>query len=206
MTKKIGFCGLPSTGKTLLARMVATQVRNVDYIKNVELVSEYARRYISKHSNPTELWEQFRITSKQIEWEESVINPMLDLMITDGPIFLALAYAMDILEARRNDGTYFLHKEKDDMIFHDLMKTLTKANSSNERYDIIFYLSPHIVPQDDGVRAFDHLDPVWREKMDRRIKVIFEDLYPPKKLILVPSVEPDDKLDFCMNHILEMFK
>jgi GTPase SAR1 family protein len=68
MTIKIGIVGVPGSGKTTLARALASKCRSIDRLKNVELVSEYARRYISKHGSISSMSEQYRILEKQAEW------------------------------------------------------------------------------------------------------------------------------------------
>ena len=85
---RIGITGVPGSGKTTLARSVASVYRNK--LKRAELVSEYARRYISKHGNITFLWEQYRILEKQLEWENSV---KADILISDSPVHLGFLYA-----------------------------------------------------------------------------------------------------------------
>jgi nicotinamide riboside kinase len=84
---RVGICGVPGSGKTSLSRALAVACRGVDQLKHVELVNEYARRYISKHGQIESIFEQYRILEKQLEWEDSVCNDKLDIMITDSPIF-----------------------------------------------------------------------------------------------------------------------
>lgn len=95
---RVGFIGTPGSGKTSTARALASQCRRIDALNNVEIVSEYARRYISKHGSIDFLWEQYRILHKQLEWETSVENDNLDLLITDSPIFVGFAYCLDLRE------------------------------------------------------------------------------------------------------------
>ena len=45
--KRIGFVGVPGSGKSSVARGLAA--RGYEKLKKVELVSEYARRFISKY-------------------------------------------------------------------------------------------------------------------------------------------------------------
>ena len=62
---RIGIVGVPGAGKTTWARLIASECRSIDKLKSVELVSEYARRYLSKHSSIDSLFEQYRILEKQ---------------------------------------------------------------------------------------------------------------------------------------------
>jgi adenylate kinase family enzyme len=91
---RVGFIGVPGAGKTSTARGLASVCRRIDGLNSVELSAEYARRYIAKYGPIEETWEQYRILKKQLDWENSVGN--VDLLLTDGPIFLSLMYAMDL--------------------------------------------------------------------------------------------------------------
>lgn len=99
---KVGVVGVPGSGKTTLARALASKCRTIDQLKNVELVSEYARRYLSKHGKITSVSEQYRILEKQSEWEDSVCNSKLDIMITDSPIFLGFLYSCELPKSDTN--------------------------------------------------------------------------------------------------------
>lgn len=109
---KVGFIGVPGAGKTSTARGLAALCRRNDKLSKVELVSEYARRYITKQGPIDTITDQFRIIEKQLEWEES-IAPETDLMITDSPIHLGFLYA---LELRKLDNP------KDIMYLNDIFK------------------------------------------------------------------------------------
>lgn len=84
---RVGIIGVPGTGKTTLARGIVSKCRTLPDFKSVELVSEYARGYISKHGPVEAIWEQYRIMEKQIEWEDSVPDKV-DVLVTDSPIHL----------------------------------------------------------------------------------------------------------------------
>ena len=64
---RVGFTGVPGAGKTSTARALVSKLRSIEGFKRVELVQEYARRYISKHGSMTGLWEQYRIINKQVQ-------------------------------------------------------------------------------------------------------------------------------------------
>ena len=185
---RVGFTGVPGSGKTSTARALVSQLRDVDGFRQVELVQEYARRYISKHGHMESLWEQYRILSKQIEWEDSVVTNKLNIMVTDSPIFLGFIYAVDF------------HKKtsKDLIVFNDVFKTLSKLNYPNARYDVIFHLPPVIAAIDDGVRAKNHLDNNWRKEADEMIRSTLK-IFPPKKYIEVKSTSLSDRVDECIS-------
>ena len=184
----VGCVGLPGSGKTTLARSMCGECRKIPGINTVELVSEYARRYISKYGTP-ELFDQYRIMEKQIEWEDSVLNKY-DLVITDSPVHQGFLYASDILKKN----------QKDVMIFNDIFKKLSKITLPEPRYDIIFYLPPVVKPVDDGIRLEKHLDSSWRKESDSLIKSIFK-IFPPKKYIEVESTDINDRVKECTQHI-----
>jgi broad-specificity NMP kinase len=66
--KRIGFVGVPGVGKTSTARALTAYCRQNEF-KNIELVAEYARRFISKYGDIDTMSDQFRVTEKQIEWD-----------------------------------------------------------------------------------------------------------------------------------------
>jgi nicotinamide riboside kinase len=171
---KIGFTGVPGSGKTSLSRIVASKCRGINNLKNVELVQEYARRYISKHGEITSLMEQYRVLEKQYEWETSVCNDKLDLMLTDSPIFLGFIYCCDLPK----------NNSKEIMFFNDIFKKMVKLNYPISRYDIIFHLEPTIKPVDDGIRSSLQFNEKWREKANLMIKATFNIFKPVKNNFL----------------------
>jgi nicotinamide riboside kinase len=184
MTVRIGFCGIPGTGKTSTARALAAMCRKIEKFKRVELVSEYARRYIFKYgSEGINLTDQYKIMEKQIEWESSIPEET-DLIITDSPVHLGFIYALEL----RKDSY------KDAMYINDIFKRLNKINAPEKRYDVVFYLPPILDPIKDGIRHEAQFTPEWREKADWRIKYVF-DLFPPKHFIELKSTELLDRVD-----------
>ena len=115
---RIGIVGVPGSGKTTLARGLAAECRNHPELKNVELVSEYARRYISKHGKIESISEQFLILEKQIEFEDSVCNDKLNIMISDSPIFLSFIYCLSLPRV----------SSKEIVFFNNIFKKMTKLN------------------------------------------------------------------------------
>jgi len=170
---RVGITGVPGSGKTTLARSLSSKCRGEDQLKNVELINEYARRYISKHGLITSILEQYRILEKQCEWEDSVCNDNLDLMITDSPVFLGFLYCTELSKSN----------SKEIMFFNDIFKKMVKLNFPEPRYDIIFHLPPFFKPVEDGVRAEEHFQDSWREKSDSMIISIFQ-IFKPRIFVV----------------------
>ena len=172
---KVGVFSVPGGGKTTIARVLAEKCRRLDSkLKNVELVQEYVRKYISKYGIPENVWEQIRIFNKQLDWENAAINENTELLITDSPLFLQFAYATELVDW--ND-------KKSALAYKDLFKMLCEVNSP-PRYDILFYLKPRKEVVDDGIRTKSHIsDENWQKNMDTKLKIIFNDMFKSKKII-----------------------
>ncbi|MDD5650483.1 MAG: AAA family ATPase [Candidatus Nanoarchaeia archaeon] len=179
--KRIGISGIPGSGKTTLARALASAC--ID--KHVELISEYARSYISKHRSIDTIWEQIIVTSKQIEWEDSVVQ-QADFMITDSPIYLGFLFAMDLV---------LFENPKDLIAYNYLFKRLLNLNS---RYDIIFHLDPSVEPKDDGVRPDLHFDAQWRQKSNTDLLGIFK-MFGQQNVVEIKEKDLDERIKKCLS-------
>jgi len=182
---RVGITGVPGSGKTTLARSLSSRLSNTF---NTELISEYAREYISKHGTINYLWEQYRITNKQIEWEDSV---KCEILVTDSPIHLGLLYA----------SNFEIANDKDLMCYNDIFKLLNKHRS---RYDIIFHLEPDIKPIADGIRAKKHLEDNWISESNMFIKTIFNCLFPSNSFVIVKEINLDKRVSFCLEKIKQL--
>jgi nicotinamide riboside kinase len=191
--KRIGIIGAPGSGKTTLARGLSSSFYNVDKINNVELIVEYARRYITKYGIPENIWEQMRIYKKQKEWEDHLPSKV-DLMITDSPLHLGWVY---ILFLKKHDSL------KEVMQINDIFSEFNKINFP-PRYDILFYLPPVIKPKQDGVRREDHFTEEWRNEFENYLTSMFS-IFPPKELIKVESSNMEERISFCKEKILKIF-
>lgn len=185
---KIGLVGTPGAGKTTTARALAGFARNHTDIKTVELVAEYARVYVHQYGI-SGVEDQFRILGKQID-EEDKFPQTIDLLITDSPIFLGYAYALEL----RKEGN-----NKDTMWLNDIFVKMNKLNQV-PRYDIIFHLPPVLTPVNDGIRLANHFDKEWREKADLRIQGVFQ-IFPPRKFVTLSSLNIEDRVKEAAKHI-----
>ena len=186
--KRIGFVGVPGSGKSSVARGLAA--RGHEKLKKIELVSEYARRFISKYGTIDRVSDQYKILQKQIDWEDVIPKDETDVLITDSPVFLGFLYALTLRDS--NDI-------KDAMYVNDIFKRMTKLNCPH-RYDIIFHLPPLWKPVHDGVRPKEHFSDDWRDEADLMLQFIFK-LFPPKYFITLKADTLDARVDECFQHV-----
>lgn len=195
---RIGITGTPGAGKTSTARALASICRRDQRLKKVELSSEYARRYIYKYgidSGIGGLWDQIRITEKQIDWEDSVPLDSTDLMITDSPIHMGFSYALELYY--QDEGN-----PKAVMLMNDIYKKMMK-NNNPRRYDIIFHLPPVIKPVKDGIRADYQFDKEWREKFNNQILGTFN-LFRPENFVIINESSLNGRAEFALEKIKEL--
>lgn len=185
---RIGFTGVPGAGKTSTSRALSAMCRKETGFKNIELVSEYARRYISKYGSIESLWDQFWILQKQLDWEDKV-GKEVDLVITDSPVFLGFIYC---LELRKNT-------QKDSMLFNEILSQMNRLNHPH-RYDIVFHLPPKLKPVKDGIRPEQHFDETWRTKTNDTF-MFLHNLFPPKKLVILEEDDIMDRVKTCLRHM-----
>ena len=172
---RIAIAGIPSTGKTSLARLLAVEL-------NTNLVHEYARHYISKYGDIKTVPEQYLITNTQYEWENNFTD-----FVTDSPIFLGFLYCIEL-----HDPTV----QKDRLWLAKFFKYLAE----HVQYDIVFYLPPVLPVSRNGLRRDLHFDSNWREDSDMLLRSLIR-LFPPKQLIEITTVELRDRVDEVLSHM-----
>ena len=186
---RVGFTGDPGSGKTSTARALTAFCRRNENLKRVELIAEYARRYIAKYGEIDHLADQYKIMEKQLDWEDQVPQEHTDIIITDSPVHMGWLYVME----------YNLSKRKDIMYANDIFKKLNKSNLP-KRYDLIFHLPPIIKPVQDGIRPETHFDEGWRNDADATIRFIFKQ-FKPNNFVCLESTNLEDRVDESMHYI-----
>ncbi len=187
---RVGFVGIPGSGKSYTARAFSSVFKYEDKFLITEVIAEYARSYLAKYGPLETIWEQYKILDKQLEKEER-LSPKTELLITDSPLQLAFHYSLDL---RRPNNA------KDAMVIDDIFHKINVLNAP-PRYDIIFHLPPVIECVNDGVRPAQHLDTEWRKQADINIRYICQTLFPPKKWIEVTPISIEDRVKFCCDEL-----
>jgi nicotinamide riboside kinase len=187
---RIGMTGVPGAGKTSTARALAGRCRKIQHLKSLELISEYARRYISKFGLLTSVWEQLMIFEGQLDWEDSVPESKTDILITDSPLPLSLMYAYEI-GAKDNKEINALNK---------LVEKMNYLNMPTPRYDIIFHIPPILPLVDDGVRSQIQFSQEWRDEANCKIMSFFS-VWKPKRFVVLDNPDTSTWIDICLNEM-----
>lgn len=191
---KIGFAGIPGTGKSTQARALAETYKK--QLLNVGMVKEYAREYISKHGLMDHIWEEYKIFDTQLAWEQKIIDSNVDILITDSPLPLTFMYS-SILHNPED--------KKNNMVFQDIFKRQLKANSP-QRYDIIFYCPDILdINLDDGIRSNIQLTKSWRQEHEEFTKTLFK-IFKPKEFITLTQSSILDRTNYCIEIINNIFR
>lgn len=189
---KVGFSGLPSTGKTTLTQAVNLELKKREYLNRVELVSEYARSYIRKYGAIENIWEQYRLVDIQQEWETLADESHIDVMLCDSPIQLAFLYATEL-----NGGS-----PKEQMVISDIFKKISKITADSP-YDIIFHLPEDGIPiVIDDVRHECIKDKKWRIQTDVFTRSLFK-MFKPHTFEVVEQVTLDSRVKWVTDKIRE---
>ena len=142
---KICVIGAPSTGKSVFAKSLAAELSRRGH--STELVQEYPSRYLQEVGAPKYAWEQLAISIGQYEAEQQTTR---DHLVTDGAAFATYIYAQRLIPKRASDTDWPRYRH-----LLDVLRQLARHSVSS--YDLIFLLTHIFPPQDDGVRAKEHL-------------------------------------------------
>lgn len=170
---RIGISGVPSTGKSTLAKQLSSFL-------GLPLVREYAREHIEKY-NTTDFKDQYQILEEQIYREMQH-----DSFVTDSPIPLCAFYACESYTGQ-DPGSMGI-------IWTRIFKHLTTNN-----YSCIFHLPPRIEPEYDGIRSTRQFLPVWREQADVSIQTFFKTIWKPQAFHVIESI--DERVQECILHL-----
>ena len=163
---RIGFVGVPCTGKTTLAR----RLRIIHLNTGGVLISEYAREYMRIHGAIKDVLTQYHVVDQQISREVNV-HEGSKVLISDSPAFLGLFYASTL----------------DTEPYRDVIGLMRKKLDSAPLYDYIFHLPINGVPiEGDSIRLAEHLTESWRRDADAKIHALCK-LFPAKNYIKLGS-------------------
>lgn len=187
---KIGILGLPSTGKTTLARALAGKLHET--FDSIDLIAEYAREYIARNGPTTDIWEQHLITSKQIERERETTS---EAVITDSPVILGLLYARYLFNPESGNKHPLALTE----LFNDVIR-FTHAHP----YDVLVVLESEVNIVDDGIRESSHISPEWRLENMAALNYIIELTKPAKLVLRVKSTDMQDRIQEIVRAVRDL--
>lgn len=155
---RIGFVGLPSSGKTTAANYLATNLTGY----RVALIPEFARDYMrAKGDRIINAQEQIGTSVIQSELEVRALMTVPQIMITDTPLFITEAY------------TRYYYPYAD-------FSTNEKL-SLTHKYDVIFYCKGDTW-KEDGIRF---QNPEALEGLEKMINKMVKK-YHKKEIIILP--------------------
>lgn len=190
---KVGFSGVPSTGKSSLTHAVSMALKQIPEFRRVELIAEYARTYIRKYGPIDTIWEQYKIVEIQKEWEMHINPSYTDVLLADSPIQLAFLYATQL-----NDGSV-----KSQMVISDIFKKISRYTSEYP-YDIIFHLPYNgIEIRSDDVREESFLNEDWRRDADAFTRSLFS-MFKPKHFIILEESAMDARVNAVISKLREI--
>ena len=154
---RIGFCGSMSVGKTTLVNAL----KEMEQFKDYKFATERSK-YLNDLGIP--LNTDSTLLGQFVFMAERAAELMNENIISDRTIYDVCAFTFS--------SKSIVWSEKETLVKTGMLL--------NNKYDIIFYVSPEGVEiEDNGVRT---IDPDYRMKIDAVIKAMLKE-YPPTKLI-----------------------
>ncbi|MBA43667.1 MAG: hypothetical protein CMF62_06660 [Magnetococcales bacterium] len=141
MAKLIGFLGGPCTGKTTICTALHDNLQQQGH--NAGWCREFVTDDIPVNGIPSQehlVYEQFRFNFMQRRRELEMMSKH-DVVVTDAPLLLGYAYAMQKCASE--------YCERQQLLFKDL-QTLFKEDAKN--YDHLYFLSREFPYEDNGIR------------------------------------------------------
>lgn len=188
VAKLIGICGTLSTGKTTLARSLASKLSIAGM--TTEYATEAATDYIIQNGPPSNVHEELSILLEQIRREKSRCELKgVEFVISDCPAFLVHGYGVIFAD-------YAKQKHR-----HVLIELYTIISEYINNYWKIFYIpkTQDIVP--NGIRYFDEDDAIRIDKMINSLLTI----YKLEHFVLDPK-KPAKWVDIAFKHIKDSMK
>jgi nicotinamide riboside kinase len=184
----VGFMGAPSTGKTMLAGAMKEYAFTHGGV-STDVCTEYAREFVFKYGHPKHVYTQYRITSRQIEREDLLINGNSEFIFTDSPVWLGWIYAMLNLKPESDEE---IHTAISDMYELFVMNQL-------HRYHKVYYVRADKT-DDDGCR--DMANQQLIEQLIDGFVTMHQHLLPIIKVPLRYN-SPEDRKQFVWNDLLK---
>jgi nicotinamide riboside kinase len=133
-TRKIGFCGAPSSGKSAMTRKLVNAL-SIDHDAAAEQITEYARTHIARYGKTPKWHSQTSIMAGQRKLEEDARDATV--LVTDSPIFLGYIYML-----------HYLNEALSGEVIHTLSQAYADALSNAAEYTDLFLLSPREAKED----------------------------------------------------------
>jgi nicotinamide riboside kinase len=157
----IGICGTLSTGKTTLARSLASKMNIAGHV--TEYATEAATDYIIQCGAPSSIHEEYSIFLEQMKREKDRCDlDGVEFVISDCPAFLTHGYAIEF-------ASYANPKDR-----FALMELYRMVSEYVSNYWKVFYIPKAHEIVNNGVRVFTEDDAIRIDQMIQAIMTIYK--------------------------------